>query len=382
MRIEQKIKVEFNYNIYFTHDVFNPQNTTLKKLMKEKRAKIMVFIDSNVHSCWPDIKDRIHQWFDTYPDAGTIVKPIAIVKGGEECKTNFKYFKIISQFIKDSKLDRNSFIIIIGGGAVLDAVGFVASITYRGIPHIRIPTTVLSQCDSGIGVKNAINFYNEKNYFGTFMPPYGVINDFNFLKTLKTRYWIAGISEAFKVAIIKDNSFLNFLISNTEKLKKREQRTMGKIIYYSAKLHAEHISKGNDPFEKTSKPLDFGHWAAHYIESKSKYRINHGEAVAVGIILDMTIAKNRGLINKNEYEMVYNALKNFGFKLWYDSLLNKGKNKFLEIYDGLEEFRRHLGGKLTLIMPDGLGNRCEISDISHREIVSALLEMKKNYETQ
>jgi 3-dehydroquinate synthase len=376
-KIEQRINVEYRYGIYFTRDIFSPENTILKDVLGEGQHRVLVFVDSGVAEAWPGLEHRICEWFDKYQECGYLVSPAILAPAGEQCKNDFEYLKVIARNMRITKLDRHSVVIIVGGGAVLDAVGFIASITHRGIRHIRVPTTVLSQNDSGVGVKNGINLYGAKNYFGTFTPPYGVINDFNFLKTLKLRDWLAGISEAFKVAIIKDRSFLMDLASNAKRLYQRDEEAMETLVRRCARIHAEHISANGDPFESgTARPLDFGHWSAHYLEVLTEYELRHGEAVAIGIVLDMIIARNRGLINQEEYELVRQGLEDCGFSLWHPMLDKKEKNNSLCVYNGLEEFRQHLGGKLTLIMPVHLGESCQVNSISYEEIEQAILEMK------
>lgn len=396
IRIRQKITVEFNYDIYFTRNLFAPENGVLEAVLENKRAiegpceghegqsegpcegqRILVFLDSGVAASWPGLEHRLGEWFDAHPRCGSLVSPVLIVPGGERCKNDFEYLKVIARNMRITKLDRHSWVIIIGGGAVLDAVGFIASITHRGIRSIRVPTTVLSQNDMGVGVKNGINLYHAKNYFGTFTPPCGVINDLDFLKTLDLRDWLAGIAEAFKVAIIKDRLFLHDLVSLATQLRSRDEDAMERVVVRCAQLHAEHIAASGDPFERGSiRPLDFGHWSAHYLEVLTGYDLRHGEAVAIGLGLDMIIARNRGLIDQAEYELVIQGLLDCGFSLWHPLMERRESDGLLSIYNGLEEFRQHLGGDLTLIMPNHLGSGCQINSVSHNEVERAVQEMR------
>src|SRR5690606_2130347 len=166
--------------------------------------------------------------------------------------------------INDNRICRHSFVIAIGGGAVIDMVGYAAAIAHRGVKLIRIPTTVLSQNDSAVGVKNSINIFGKKNFLGTFAPPYAIINDHFFLTTLEQRDWISGIAEAIKVALIKDDVFFADIEKNCEKLRDREMEAMQYLIYRCAEMHMQHIAKGGEPFESgSSRQLEFGHWAAH-----------------------------------------------------------------------------------------------------------------------
>ena len=142
-----------------------------------------------------------------------LLKKILIFKGGETEKNNKESFQKILKSINDYSICRHSFVITIGGGAIIDMAGYASTIAHRGVKLIRIPTTVLAQNDAAVGVKNSINEFGKKNFLGTFSPPYAIINDLNFLKTLNQRDWISGIAEAIKVALIKDSTF--FAVSYT-----------------------------------------------------------------------------------------------------------------------------------------------------------------------
>lgn len=379
MKLEQQIQVTFRYAICFTRDVFAPGNDALLSEIQGSRPKVAVFLDSGLEQAEPRVRPQIERWLHAHQDRISPC-PTVTVQGGEACKNDPKRFLRIAGILRDHHLDRHSYVIIVGGGAVLDAVGFAASVTHRGIRHIRLPSTVLSQCDSGIGVKNGINFLGAKNFLGTFTPPGAVINDLNFLRTLSPRDWIAGVAEAFKVAIIKDRSFLSFLMEHGKALRARDERAMEETVVRCARLHADHIAQGGDPFEAGSaRPLDFGHWSAHCLETRSGYELRHGEAVAIGIALDLTIAANRGLIGPQGRAAVVSALRATGLPVWHPTLGHRDEDGTASIYRGLEEFREHLGGELTLIMPKELGSSCQIHDLSYGEVERAVQEMQESF---
>jgi 3-dehydroquinate synthase len=379
MKLEQEIQVTFRYAICLTRDVFAPGNDVLRSQIQGSRPKVAVFLDSGLEEAQPQLRLQIEQWLHDRQGSIRTCPPV-MVQGGEACKNDPEYVLQIARILRDRHLDRHSYVVIVGGGAVLDAVGFAASITHRGIRHIRLPTTVLAQCDSGIGVKNGINFLGAKNFLGTFTPPWAVINDLSFLLTLSLRDWIAGISEAFKVAIIKDRRFLSFLIEHCGALRARDERAMEETITRCARLHADHIATGGDPFEVGSaRPLDFGHWSAHLLETQSGYELRHGEAVAIGIALDLGIARNRGLISPQDHTAVVSALRMTGLPVWHPALGRREKDGTMSIYRGLEEFREHLGGELTLVMPKELGHSCEVHDLSYGEIERAVQEMEEAF---
>ena len=379
MKLEQEIQVTFRYTICFTRDVFAPGNDVLLSQIQGSRPKVVFLLDSGLEEAQPKLRLQIEQWLHNHQDRIRACPPVT-VQGGEACKNDPEYFLQIARILRDHHLDRHSYVVIVGGGSVLDAVGFAASITHRGIRHIRLPSTVLAQCDSGIGVKNGINFLGAKNFLGTFTPPWAVINDLGFLQTLSLRDWIAGISEAFKVAIIKDRRFLSFLVEHCRALKARDEQDMEETITRCARLHADHIATGGDPFEAGSaRPLDFGHWSAHCLETRSGYELRHGEAVAIGIALDLGIARNRGLISPQDYTAVVNALRAIGLPVWHPVLGHREKDGRMSVYRGLEEFREHLGGELTLVMPRELGHSCEIHDLSYGEIERAMQETEETF---
>src|SRR5690606_26400596 len=252
---------------------------------------------------------------------------------------------------------------------VIDMVGYACAIAHRGVKLLRIPTTVLSQNDSAVGVKNSVNYFGKKNFLGTFALPYAIINDTVFLETLEQRDWISGISEAIKVALIKDASFYYDIEKSASKLKSRDMQSMQYLIYKCALLHMEHISKGGDPFESgSSRPLDFGHWAAHKMEHMTNYAVRHGEAVALGMAIDVTYAKLIGLINNETLQSVLNVLKEVGFNL----KLPIPKERIEELLKGIEEFREHLGGKLTITLISEIGKKHDVHEIDNQKMKEAI----------
>ena len=218
-----------------------------------------------------------------------LVCPPLLIDGGERAKNDMTNVEMIQGAIHEYGICRHSYVMVIGGGAAIDVVGYAAATAHRGVRLIRVPTTVLSQNDSGIGVKNSVNAFGKKNFLGTFAPPVVVLNDADFLMTLPDRDWRSGISEAIKVALLKDVEFFNFIEKKADRLVDRDMQAMHWLIYRCAQLHIDHIATSGDPFEfGSSRPLDFGHWAAHKLERLSHYTLRHGEAVAIGMALDST----------------------------------------------------------------------------------------------
>ncbi|MGB0744069.1 MAG: 3-dehydroquinate synthase, partial [Opitutales bacterium] len=286
--------------------------------------------------------------------------------GGEQLKNNPVFLDQLYRVIEEKKLCRHSWIIALGGGALLDLVGFAASTAHRGIRHLRLPTTSLSQGDGGCGVKNGINYFGKKNFIGTFTPPAAVINDVNFLESLPEPRLLDGMIEAIKVALIKDREFFDFLEVSASAVMTRDFATIRKVLELSARHHVLHIARNGDPFELTSsRPLDFGHWSAHKLEVLSDYSLSHGEAVAIGIALDCIYSQKKGFLAEGSMRRILQVIQSYGFNLYNEHLLKQGKGEQYAVLLGLEEFREHMGGQLTIPLLLEIGEQFEVNDIDY-----------------
>ncbi|MBI3191219.1 MAG: 3-dehydroquinate synthase, partial [Pedosphaera parvula] len=276
-----------------------------------------------------------------------------------------------------------SYEIAVGGGALLEMVGLAAATAHRGVRHVRIPTTTLSQDDSGVGVKNGINCFGKKNFVGTFAPPFAVINDFELLASLSARDKRAGYVEAVKVALIRDREFFESIERDAAKLRDFDPDAMQRLIYRCAELHMNHIATSGDPFEfGSARPLDFGHWAAHKLEQLTEYKLRHGEAVAIGIALDVIYSRNKGYIDAATAERILALLETLGFDLFANELLHVGSDRALIILSGLEEFREHLGGKLTITLLQGIGRGFEVHEMNFGMVIEAIHELENRHREQ
>src|SRR5690625_2252660 len=268
----QRFSVEWDYPVAFTRDLFAPENPLLAEMMArrepEKRHRALIFVDDGLIGANPELLGAIERYVRAWGQNIDLAAPVETVPGGEKIKNDMRLVEHIQERIRVLGIDRHSFVIAIGGGAVLDAVGLAAATAHRGVRHIRVPTTVLAQNDSGVGVKNAVNLKSYKNFIGTFSPPWAVLNDFDFLDALPRRERIAGIAEAVKVALIRDGEFFDWIEANAARLTSFEPRAEEHMIRRSAELHMRQIAHGGDPFEMGSaRPLDFGHWSAHRLEA-------------------------------------------------------------------------------------------------------------------
>jgi 3-dehydroquinate synthase len=360
--IHQDIQVNFRYAVHFTRDLFAADNSLLKDTVVPDAAaprKLLAVVDRGVHRHHPQLVPKIEAYCRRHHEALTLVGAPLLFEGGEHLKNDPLYVTILQQAIHAAGLCRHSYVMAIGGGALIDLAGFAAATAHRGIRLIRVPTTVMAQADASIGVKNGINAFGKKNFIGTFAPPVAVLNDADFLPTLSQRDWIGGVAEAVKVALIKDSDFFTFIEKNAEALAARDLAVMQRVIYRCAVLHLDHIANGGDPFEfGSSRPLDFGHWAAHKLEHLSGYELGHGQAVALGIALDSTYAYLTGLLPQSQWQRILTTLRTLGFEL-YDPLMDEQHG----LLDGLGEFREHLGGRLTIMLIWDIGQGIEVHDI-------------------
>ncbi|MEH2173192.1 3-dehydroquinate synthase [Nostoc sp.] len=368
--INQCVRVTFNYNVHFTKGLFELDNPLLAQAIaadaETTPKQVLAVVDAGFLQYQDGLLKKLSAYAQCYEDILTLSGEPIVVPGGEAVKNDSRFIEQIHQQINAAGLCRHSYVLAIGGGAVLDMAGYAATTAHRGIRLLRVPTTVLGQNDSGVGVKNGINAFGKKNFLGTFMPPYAVLNDFDFLTSLDDRDWRSGIAEAVKVALIKDADFFDFIMTNAEKLANRDMDIMERLIYRCSQLHLEHIAGNGDPFEMgSSRPLDFGHWAAHKLEHLTNYSLRHGEAVAIGIALDTTYSYLTGQLLQSEWQRVLTTLKKLGFTL-YVSALTEQLDRLDHphcLFRGLTEFREHLGGKLTITLLQGIGEGIEVNQV-------------------
>lgn len=383
--MEQRICVNFAFPVHFTQDLFAEQNPifveTVSRLERDKRHRVVFVIDDNVAAAHPGLIPSINRYFTTHAKALELIAPPTLVPGGEGVKNDIAHVLGLVELVHRYGVDRHSFMAIVGGGAVLDMACFAAAISHRGVRAIRIPTTVLAQDDSAVGVKNAINLFGKKNFIGTFLPPFAVLNDSNFLTTLSHRDKIAGMAEAIKVALIRDRIFFQYLEANRARMAQADMEVLTHLIRRSAEIHMNHIRASGDPFEfGSARPLDFGHWAAHKMESLTQNRLRHGEAVALGMAMDTRYSVMAGLLSPNQSERIISLLQTLGFRLWEDELLSRDEMGNLEVLQGLREFREHLGGTLHITLLRDIGDGVEVNEMDEALVLQSIHWLRDRYE--
>lgn len=379
--ISRNVRLDISHEVFFTRDAFDLGNSTLVELLKNnkpgKRTKVFVYLDEGILDGNPNLPKVVSNYFKANDAFLELVCAPAFVRGGEEAKNDWRFVESIWSELNHYGMCRHSYVIVVGGGAALDLVGFATSTAHRGIRLIRFPTTTLSQGDGGVGVKNGINFFGKKNWVGTFAVPDAVVNDFSFLRTLPDSQKRAGYVEAIKVALIRDRAFFEWIESRVKDLSQFIPAPMEQLIRRSAALHLDHIAGSGDPFERGSaRPLDFGHWIAHKLEPMSNFEIGHGDAVAIGLATDVIYCTKIGLLKEQAAERVLELLSSLGFEIYHPLLHAKNENRGSIILDGLEEFREHLGGKLTITLIQALGQGVEVHQMDDEQVLSAIDDLR------
>jgi 3-dehydroquinate synthase len=378
------ITLRHEHRLCFTRDVFAAENESLAGVLVPREngesVRAMVFWDEGLRAVCPGLPERITAWFAARSGRMRLIGAPVVVPGGEAGKNDPRVLESVWAHINDAGLCRHSYILVVGGGAVLDLVGFAAATAHRGIPLVRLPTTSLSQGDGGVGVKNGVNRFGKKNWLGTFVVPHAIVNDLSFLDLLPARDRRAGLVEAVKVALIRDAAFYRFIADRADALARFDREPFEAVIRESARQHLEHIATGGDPFERGSaRPLDFGHWAAHKLEQLSGFALRHGEAVAVGMALDLRYAVRAGLLPAAAAEAILALLTRLGFALHTPWLEARGTDGRLRIIEGLEEFREHMGGRLTIPMIRAPGERLEVHAMDAALVEAAVGDLRAHH---
>ncbi len=295
---------------------------------------------------------------------------------GEGCKNDWSLVERIWKAIEFFKVCRHSYVIAIGGGAFLDLAGFGAATAHRGIRLIRMPTTTLSQVRRRRGVKNGVNYFGKKKLRDLFRALRRRQRPRVPLHPAAARL-PRRIIEAIKVALIRDRAFYEFLRANGSALGRLEKRPLETAIRRSAENHVDHIATSGDPFEYGSaRPSISDTGVAHKLEQISNFSVSHGEAVAIGMAVDLIYSVKIGLLDRATAAEILDLIETVGFELWSDFLDREERGRPV-ILAGLEEFREHLGGRLTITLVPAIGEKLEVHEMNEEAILAALGELRE-----
>lgn len=347
------------YEVVSCPNLFHPQNGALLSVGKKENARRFVVVDSNIEKYY---STEIRDYFKYHKvDARIFMFP-----GGEENKSINSYLSILNELDLFPINRRDEPIIAIGGGVLTDVVGFVASSYRRGVPHIKIPTTLIGYIDASVGIKTGINFNGNKNRLGSFEPPKKVFLDRTFLKTLPKRHVLNGVCEILKLALIKDVALFELLESHgAECVDSKFQNDIGaSILDRSVEGMIEELQP-NLFEEYLARKVDFGHTFSYGLETFHDTQLLHGEAVLIDIVISAILARARNLLSKNELNRIFDLIAKLGIVL-NDDLVNPDL-----LWKTLEERTYHRNGLQRVPLPDGLGKCIFINDVKFEEIQSA-----------
>ena len=368
--------VEWRHVLRFTNGALDSANPVLADALagateRAPERRMIVVIDQGVTDTNRGLKNELTRYLKAHAETVPMLMELIDAPGGEIAKQGDDLVSQVLESIDQNGICRKSVVLVIGGGAVLDAVGYAAAIAHRGVRLVRMPTTVLGQCDSGVGVKNGINRFGKKNFVGAFSPPNAVVCDQRLLRSLSEEDWQSGFSEIVKIALLQDPVLFEQLEEGAAAVVDRDLEIAMPLIARSAQLHLRHITEGGDPFElNEARPLDFGHWSAHKLEQLSDFQLKHGLAVSIGIALDMVYAHRIGLVEEALVNRTLGLLSALGLPISCDQLRNADA-----LLQGLEEFREHLGGQLTITVLQGLGMPVDLHEIDDSVMKDSISEL-------
>lgn len=266
------------------------------KVNFKQNLKLVIVTDNNVNKFYKELINNLEKFKNL-----EFVKTISIPHG--EGSKSRKMKSHVEDEMFESNCTRDTLIIAIGGGVVLDLAGFVAATFCRGIPIIYIPTSFLAQIDASIGGKTGINTKFGKNLIGAFKQPEAVFISQKFLDTLPDVEYICAFAEVIKHALIADKNYFNYLIDNIDKAKSKDSEFLAKVIKRSIEIKLD-IVKKDEKENNIRAILNFGHTIGHAIEKACNYNINHGQAVAYGILVESYISYNLKFLAKSSYQQI------------------------------------------------------------------------------
>ena len=373
---EECFDVLWNHRLLFSSNTLETDNPVLADAIRSgdeesSQHGMIAVIDAGVANTNPGLASGLENYVKAHRVSLPELRAVHVTPGGELAKNDPKLVEEILTLINEHRICRRSTVLVIGGGAVLDSSGYAAAIAHRGVRMVRMPTTVLSQADSGVGVKNGINRFGKKNFTGTFTPPNAVVCDTEFLKTLDQSEWATGFSEVVKIALLRDAELFEGMEQDATRIRERDLSIAMRYITESARLHLEHITRGGDPFElDEARPLDYGHWSAHKLEQMTNFELRHGDAVSIGIALDSIYAGMIGVESKDSVARTITLLEDLGLPIHHPAMRDAET-----LLEGLQEFREHLGGKLTITLVTEPGSSIEVNEIDTEKMMRAIGEL-------
>ncbi|MBF0431146.1 MAG: sedoheptulose 7-phosphate cyclase [Fibrobacteria bacterium] len=368
-----KTELSVEYEIKNSPNILNPSNPDLLCHGTQGIGKRRLIIAERTvcHHYFHDIRNYFEKNHTNYH-----IVPVDLT---EENKNLDSLLYILGEIEQFGVLRRSEPLIAIGGGVLLDVVGLAASLYRRGIPYIKVPTTLIGLIDASVGVKTGINFENRRNRLGSYAPPIAAYLDKSFLKTLPELEFRSGVGEIIKMAVVKDLHLFELLEQASSELVDKKFNGCpfaDEIINRSVTGMKDELQE--NLWEKILKrQVDFGHSFSPIIEMRSihdkgEQPLTHGQAVTLDILLSCIISRNRKMLTKGELNRVFKLIKNTGLPTEHQLCYNP-----LVILEALEDTVKHRNGDQNLPIPVTIGKSTFLNDVTFKEIKKAVQSMKQ-----
>ena len=354
--VKAELPVEFV--LKYSSDVFNINNHDLLSFGESNRR--VVVIDQTVYKLYGQ---QLQDYFNTFK----IELKLFVIDATEQNK-NWEHTDQILRFFEDVGVLRREAIIVIGGGVLLDLVGFCCSIYRRGIPYVKVPTTLLAIVDASVGVKVAANHFGRRNRIGAYYPPIATLLDKKFIATQDERNIVNGIAEIFKLAVIKDKELFELLEASAEQLI-TEKFQFGAVpvrVINSAITGMIEELAPNLWERKLDRCVDFGHSFSPIIEMQNMDTLQHGEAVVLDCLLSSCLANVRGYIDTETLERIFKTAHSLKLPVFHKDFC-----KFDLLKKSLSDTMKHRNSNQYLPVPVGIGNYKILNDVTDDEIKKA-----------
>ncbi len=351
--VKTELPVEFK--LTYSADIFNPENKDIVNLSTSNRR--IIVIDAEVYDLY---KDKLEEYFHV----NKLTMIILCVDCKEENKT-WKNLDRILEFFEQNGVLRREEVLSIGGGVLLDIVGFACSVYRRGIPYIKIPTTLLAIVDASVGSKVAVNHLGRRNRIGAYYPPVATYIDKKFIKTQSEREIVNGIAEIFKLAVIKSPELFQLLEENAEMLiDEKFQYGAVPVRVINLAITDMIAELGPNLWEKRlDRCVDFGHTFSPVIEMANIPNLLHGEAVALDCLYSSCISFIRGYIDTETLKRIFDVAKRLKLKTFHPDFTNQKM-----LLESLRDATKHRNGNQFAPLPISIGNYKIVNDVTEEEM--------------
>jgi len=347
------------YQITYAPNLFDLENHSL--LEPNASSRRLVFVDSNVYV---NFSETINAYFEVNSPGSIVIS----IEANETLKTLDNSLVLIKHMEDFGLLRRSEPVIAIGGGSLLDSVGFACSIYRRGVPYIRVPTTLLGIVDVSVAIKTGVNHLGRRNRLGTYYPPAAVFLYRKFIETQSDREICNGLGEILKLAIIEDLSLFTLLEGNSALLRKEKFQYGAipvKVINRAITVMINNL-QNNLWEDNLMRAVDFGHSFSPLIEQDSLPELLHGEAVALDCLFSSCLSFNRGLLDEDELTRIFRVTRDLGLPTAHGSFLDSR-----QLMTSLMDTVKHRNGDQNLPVPVGIGSHQFLNDIEEDEVMKA-----------